>query len=61
MSVLGPQTSHLLLIRTNLGYRTVLTAACAHQGCSDSGYYHHYSMSGEDRAVNENLWPFWSL
>jgi hypothetical protein len=28
------QTSHLLLICTNLGYGTVLTAACARQGCS---------------------------
>jgi hypothetical protein len=34
--VLGLQTSHLFLIRTNLGYRTVLTAACARQGCSAS-------------------------
>jgi hypothetical protein len=29
MSVLGPEASHLLLIRTILGYGTVLTAACA--------------------------------
>jgi hypothetical protein len=36
MRVLGPQASHLLLIRTNLGYGTVLTAACARQGCSAS-------------------------
>jgi hypothetical protein len=28
---------HLLLIRTKLGYRTILTAACARQGCSASG------------------------
>jgi hypothetical protein len=34
MCVLGSQASHLLLIRTNFGYGTVLTAACAHQGCS---------------------------
>jgi hypothetical protein len=37
MHVVGLQTSHLLLIHTNLGYGTVLTAACAHQGCSASG------------------------
>jgi hypothetical protein len=35
MSVLGLQTSHLLLILTNLGFGTVLTAACAREGCSD--------------------------
>jgi hypothetical protein len=34
MSVLRRQPSHLLLIRTNLGYGTVLTAACARQGRS---------------------------
>jgi hypothetical protein len=34
MSVLGLQASHLLLIRTNLGYGTVLTPACARQGCN---------------------------
>jgi hypothetical protein len=39
MRVLGLQTSHLLLIRTNLGYGTVLTAACARQGCSASGLF----------------------
>jgi hypothetical protein len=37
MRVLGLQTSHLFLICTNLGYGTVLTAACARQGCSASG------------------------
>jgi hypothetical protein len=37
MRVLGLQTSHLLLIRTNLGYGTVLTVACHCQGCSASG------------------------
>jgi hypothetical protein len=37
-SVLRRQTSHLLLIRTNLGYGTVLTAACARQGCSATDY-----------------------
>jgi hypothetical protein len=35
--VLGLQASHLLLIGTNWGYGTVLTAACALQGCSASG------------------------
>jgi hypothetical protein len=34
MCVLGLQTSHLLFICTNLGYGTVLTAACACQGRS---------------------------
>jgi hypothetical protein len=37
MRVLGLQASHLLLIRTNLGCGTVLTAACARQDCSASG------------------------
>jgi hypothetical protein len=41
MSVLGLQTSHLLLIRTNLGYGTVLMAACTHLGCTSSGHQHH--------------------
>jgi hypothetical protein len=36
MRVLRRQTSHLLLIRTNLGYETALTAAWARQGCSTS-------------------------
>jgi hypothetical protein len=31
MRVSGPWASHLLLVRTNLGYGTVLTAACACQ------------------------------
>jgi hypothetical protein len=34
MSVLGQQASHLILIRTDLGHGTALTAACARQGCS---------------------------
>jgi hypothetical protein len=37
MRVLGRKASHLLLIRTDLGYGTVLMAACARLGCSDSG------------------------
>jgi hypothetical protein len=45
MSVLGRQASHPLLIRTNLGYGTVLTAACARQGCSTTDYYY---LVGED-------------
>jgi hypothetical protein len=42
--VLWQQVSHLLLIRTNLGYgyETVLTAACARQGCSATYYYYYY-------------------
>jgi hypothetical protein len=36
MHVLGLKASHLLLICTNLGYGTVLTVACACQGCSAS-------------------------
>jgi hypothetical protein len=36
MNVLRLQTSHLLLIRTNWGYGTVLMAACACQGCSST-------------------------
>jgi hypothetical protein len=35
--VLRQNASHLLLKCTNLGYGTVLTAACALQGCSASG------------------------
>jgi hypothetical protein len=37
MSVLRQVTSHLLLIRTSLGCGTVVTAACARQGCSATG------------------------
>jgi hypothetical protein len=37
MRVLGLRTSHLLLIRTNFGYGTVLTAACARQNRSAGG------------------------
>jgi hypothetical protein len=48
MSVLGLQTSQLL-IRTNLGYGTVLTAACARQGCSATGYY-DYDYYGNKHA-----------
>jgi hypothetical protein len=44
MSVLGQQTSHLLLIRTNFGYGTALTAACARQGFSTTDYYCYYVM-----------------
>jgi hypothetical protein len=33
-TVLWQQVSHLLLKYTKLGYETVLTAACARQGCS---------------------------
>jgi hypothetical protein len=36
MHVLGLRASHLLVIRPNLGYGTVLTAACARQGCGAS-------------------------
>jgi hypothetical protein len=32
--VLWQQVSHLLLKYTKSGYETVLTAACAHQGCN---------------------------
>jgi hypothetical protein len=39
MNVLGWQSSHLPLIHTNLGYGTVLTEACAHQGCSATDYH----------------------
>jgi hypothetical protein len=42
VSVLRRWTSHLPLIRTNLGYGTVLTAACARQGCSATHYYYYY-------------------
>jgi hypothetical protein len=42
MSVLRQQTSHLLPIRTNLGCETLLTAACARQGCSTTHYYYYY-------------------
>jgi hypothetical protein len=50
MSVLRLQASHLLLIRTNLGYGTVLTAACAPQGCSATDYYYdyHHHLSGSN-------------
>jgi hypothetical protein len=36
--VLRRQPSHLLLIRTNLGSGTVLTAACARQVCCATDY-----------------------
>jgi hypothetical protein len=39
MSVLRRKASHLLLIRTNFGYGTVLTAACARPGCSATDYF----------------------
>jgi hypothetical protein len=38
MRVLWLQASHVLLIPTNLGYGTVLTAACARQSCSASDF-----------------------
>jgi hypothetical protein len=38
-SVLGRQASHLLFIRTNLGYETVLMAAWARQGRNATNYY----------------------
>jgi hypothetical protein len=42
--MLWQQVSHLLLKYTKSGYGTVLTAACARQGCSanDYNYYYHY-------------------
>jgi hypothetical protein len=40
MRVLGLKKRHLLLIRSNLGYGTVLPAARAHQGCCASGFFH---------------------
>jgi hypothetical protein len=43
-SVLRWQASHLLLIRTNLGYGTTLTAACARQGRSATDYYYISSL-----------------
>jgi hypothetical protein len=57
MRVLGLQTSHLLLIRTNLGYGTVLTAACAHPGCSatDCYYYYYYKLNVMIYTVNLKL------
>jgi hypothetical protein len=36
--VLWQQVSHLLLKYTKSGYGTVLTAACARQGCSATEY-----------------------
>jgi hypothetical protein len=42
MSVLRRQASHLLLIRTNLGCGTALTAACARPGCRATDYHHHH-------------------
>jgi hypothetical protein len=41
MAVLKWQTSHLLFIRTNLGYGTVIMAACARQGRSATDYYYY--------------------
>jgi hypothetical protein len=35
--VLWQRVSHLLLKYTESGYETVLTAACARQGCSATG------------------------
>jgi hypothetical protein len=42
MNVLRQQTSHLLLIRTSLGYVILLTAVCARQGCSATDYFYYY-------------------
>jgi hypothetical protein len=37
--MLRQRVRHLLLKCTNLGYGTVLTAACARQGCSTSDFF----------------------
>jgi hypothetical protein len=39
MSVLRQQTSHVLLIPSDLGYGLILTPAFAYQGCSATVYY----------------------
>jgi hypothetical protein len=41
MNVLRQQASHLLLIRTNLGYGVLLMAACARPGCFATHYYYY--------------------
>jgi hypothetical protein len=51
MSVLGLQASHLLLIRTNSGYGTVLTPACGHQDCSAGGLFWTCVMISFDSQV----------
>jgi hypothetical protein len=38
ISMLRRQTSHLLLIHTNLGYGTALMVACGCQGCNATDY-----------------------
>jgi hypothetical protein len=57
LRVLGQQTSHLLLIRTNLDYGNVLTAACARQGCSASGLVRFliFSQFNKESLKNKNL------
>jgi hypothetical protein len=45
--VLRQEASHLLLKCTNLGYETVLTAACAGKGCSVSGFFFVFFYSCE--------------
>jgi hypothetical protein len=49
MSVLRRQASHLLLIRTNSGYVSVLTAACVRWGCSASDLVFYYLLSRMSR------------
>jgi hypothetical protein len=46
MLVLGLWAGHLLLIRTNFGYGTELTAACACHGCSASGLVWFFGFGG---------------
>jgi hypothetical protein len=48
LRVLGQEASHLLLIRTDLGYGTVLTAACALQCCSASGLFFQCKITTTD-------------
>jgi hypothetical protein len=43
---LGQQVSHLLLKYTESGYGTVLTAACARQGCSATEWVSKYMSVG---------------
>jgi hypothetical protein len=45
--VLRQQVSHLLLKCIDLGYGTVLTAACARQGCSATRYLFIYDRGLE--------------
>jgi hypothetical protein len=49
LGIIRHQASHLHLIHTNLGYGTVLTAACCRQGCSatdDDDYYYCKELLG---------------